>query len=169
MAAPQRRRARAALGSLVFLLVAPGVVAGLIPWLLTGWELEPASPVIRGLGIGLIALGAAFLIHAFARFVVEGLGTPAPVAPTESLVVGGVYRYVRNPMYLAVGATIVGQSLVFGRPELLAYAALFGAVVYCFVRLYEEPTLSEQFGPSYEAYRRAVPGWLPRLTPWNGP
>jgi protein-S-isoprenylcysteine O-methyltransferase Ste14 len=163
------RKAKAALGSLAFLLVAPGVVAGLIPWWLTGWELEPTSPVIRAAGVGLIALGAAFLLHAFARFVVEGLGTPAPVAPAENLVVGGVYRYVRNPMYVAVGTTIVGQSLLLGRPELLAYAALFGAVVFCFVRLYEEPTLTEQFGSRYVAYRRAVPGWLPRLTPWDGP
>jgi protein-S-isoprenylcysteine O-methyltransferase Ste14 len=162
------RRARAALASLAFLLVAPGVVAGLIPWYLTGWEAEPASPLIRGAGIALIALGAGFLLHAFARFVIEGLGTPAPVAPTERLVVGGVYRHVRNPMYLAVGATIVGQALLLGRPGLLAYAAAFGAVVYCFVRLYEEPTLAERFGASYEAYRRGVPGWLPRLTRWRG-
>jgi protein-S-isoprenylcysteine O-methyltransferase Ste14 len=161
------RRTKAALGSILFLLVAPGVVAGVIPWWLTGWDLEPASPVIRGVGVTLIALGAGFLLHAFARFAIEGLGTPAPVAPTERLVVGGVYRYVRNPMYLAVGATIVGQSLLLGRPELLIYAAAFGAVVFCFVRHYEEPALSERFGSSYEAYRDAVPGWLPRLTAWR--
>jgi protein-S-isoprenylcysteine O-methyltransferase Ste14 len=163
------RRLRAALGSALFLLVAPGVVAGLIPWALTGWHLEPAPPLVRGAGALLIALGAGFLLHAFARFVIEGLGTPAPVAPTQRLVVGGVYRYVRNPMYLAVGATIVGQALLLGQPELLAYAAVFGVAVVCFVRLYEEPTLADRFGESYEAYRRAVPGWLPRLPPWPGP
>ena len=162
------RRAKAALGSLVFLLIAPGVVAGLIPWSLTGWEAEPAAPAIRAAGVALVALGAGFLLHAFGRFVIEGIGTPAPVAPTEHLVVGGVYRYVRNPMYLAVGATIVGQALLLGRPELLGYAAIFGAAVFCFVRLYEEPTLAEQFGPRYDAYRRAVPRWLPRRTPWRG-
>jgi protein-S-isoprenylcysteine O-methyltransferase Ste14 len=162
------RRAKAAVGSLVFLLVAPGVVAGLIPWWLTGWDADPAASVIRAVGAALIAVGAGFLLHSFARFVIEGLGTPAPMAPTQRLVVGGAYRHVRNPMYLAVGSTIVGQALLLGRPELLAYAAAFGAVVFCFVRLYEEPTLAEQFGPSYEAYRRAVPGWLPRLTPWRG-
>jgi protein-S-isoprenylcysteine O-methyltransferase Ste14 len=163
------RRAKAALGSALFLLIAPGVVAGVIPWTLTGWDAEPASPVIRVAGAVLVILGAGFLLHAFARFVIEGLGTPAPVAPTERLVVGGVYRYVRNPMYLAVGATIVGQALLLGRPGLLAYAAAFGAVVFCFVRFYEEPTLAERFGASYEAYRQAVPGWLPRLSPWRGP
>jgi protein-S-isoprenylcysteine O-methyltransferase Ste14 len=70
--------------------------------------------------------------------------------------------------YLAVGATILGQALLLGQPGLLAYAAAFGAVVFCFVRLYEEPTLTEQFGASYDAYRSAVPGWLPRLRPWRG-
>ena len=116
----------------------------------------------------MIVLGAAFLLHAVARFVNEGLGTPAPVAPTERLVVGGVYRYVRNPMYLAVGATIVGQALLLGQFGLLVYAAAFGVVVFAFVRVYEEPTLSAQYGSSYDAYRRAVPGWLPRLHPWDG-
>jgi protein-S-isoprenylcysteine O-methyltransferase Ste14 len=169
MALARRRKARAALGSLIFLLVAPGVTAGLLPWTLTHWRMEPAPLSLRVLGVLLIAAGVGFLLHAFARFVIEGLGTPAPVAPPKRLVVGGVYRYVRNPMYLAVGSTIVGQALLLGQPELLAYAAAFGAVVLCFVRLYEEPLLARQFGESYETYRRAVPGWLPRLTPWSGP
>jgi protein-S-isoprenylcysteine O-methyltransferase Ste14 len=168
MERPPRRRAFAALGSLIFLLVAPGTVAGVIPWALTGWQVESASPAMRILGGVLIVAGTSFLLHAFARFVVDGLGTPAPVAPTERLVVGGVYRYVRNPMYLAVGATIVGQALLLGQTGLLAYAAVFGATVFAFVRLYEEPTLSERFGRSYAAYRAAVPGWFPRLTPWKG-
>jgi protein-S-isoprenylcysteine O-methyltransferase Ste14 len=162
------RRFRAALGSALFLAVAPGVVAGLIPWWITGWRMETASPVLRGLGALLVLVGVAFLLHAFARFVVEGLGTPAPVSPTEHLVIGGVYRHVRNPMYLAVGSVIVGQALLFGAPALLAYAAVFGAVVFGFVRGYEEPALSERFGSSYDAYRRAVPGWLPRLRAWHG-
>jgi protein-S-isoprenylcysteine O-methyltransferase Ste14 len=160
-------RVGAALGSALFLVVAPGVVAGLIPWSITDWRMEPTSPILRGAGAVLIAVGVGFLLHAFARFVIEGIGTPAPVAPTERLVVGGVYRYVRNPMYLAVGATIVGQALLFGQPGLLAYAGAFGAIVFCFVRLYEEPALTDRFGASYEAYRRAVPGWLPRLHPWR--
>jgi protein-S-isoprenylcysteine O-methyltransferase Ste14 len=150
------------------LVVVPGVVAGLVPWLLTGWRMEPAPLTVRIAGGALIAIGAGFLLHAFARFVVEGLGTPAPIAPTERLVVGGAYRYVRNPMYLAVAATIVGQALLLGRPGLLAYAAAFGVVVYSFVRVYEEPTLAERFGARYETYRRAVPGWVPRLHPWRG-
>jgi protein-S-isoprenylcysteine O-methyltransferase Ste14 len=153
---------RAALGSLVFLVVAPGVAAGLVPWLLTGWDAAGHVPVpLVVAGALLVAAGAGVLLHAFARFVVEGLGTPAPVAPPERLVVGGLYRYVRNPMYLAVAATIVGQALILGRPALLLYALAFGAAVWTFVRLYEEPALARRYGAEYDAYRRAVPGWWP--------
>jgi protein-S-isoprenylcysteine O-methyltransferase Ste14 len=161
------RRAQAALGSVLFLVVAPGVVAGLVPWLLTGWRSSNPAPAVVVLGSVLIALGTGVLLHAFGRFVFEGRGTPAPMAPTERLVVGGLYRHVRNPMYLAVGATIVGQALVLGRPLLLAYAAAFGLVVAMFVWGYEEPTLSAHYGEEYAAYRRAVPAWWPRLRPWT--
>ncbi|HEY6016471.1 MAG TPA: isoprenylcysteine carboxylmethyltransferase family protein [Gaiellaceae bacterium] len=156
-------RARAAAGSLVFLVAAPGVVAGVGPWLLTGWQARepPYWLPVRVAGWALLAAGAAVLLHAFARFADEGVGTPAPVAPTERLVVGGLYRHVRNPMYLAVTATIVGQALVLGRPVLLAYAAVFGAVVAAFVHGYEEPTLRRRYGAQYEEYCRAVPRWWP--------
>jgi protein-S-isoprenylcysteine O-methyltransferase Ste14 len=90
-----------------------------------------------------------------------------PVAPTQRLVVGGLYRYTRNPMYLAVTATIIGQALLLGL-TLLLYAAAFGLTVVTFVRVYEEPTLARQFGADYEAYRRAVPGWWPGRSPWAG-
>jgi protein-S-isoprenylcysteine O-methyltransferase Ste14 len=156
------RRLWAAVGSALFLVAAPGTVAGLVPWLLTGWRSTgPPLPLVA-LGALLVAGGAAVLLHAFWRFVSEGAGTPAPVAPTEELVVGGLYRYVRNPMYVAVGATIVGQALLLGRTGLLAYAALFWIVVAAFVHGYEEPTLSARYGERYDAYRRAVPAWLPR-------
>jgi protein-S-isoprenylcysteine O-methyltransferase Ste14 len=161
---------RAALGSAVFLLVAPGVAAGLVPWLLTGWDGADDVPVaLVAAGVVLVIAGTGVLLHAFARFVVEGLGTPAPVAPPERLVVGGLYRWVRNPMYLAVAATIVGQALILGRPALLLYAVAFGATVWAFVRVYEEPTLTRRFGPEYDAYRSAVPGWWPRRRPWSPP
>jgi protein-S-isoprenylcysteine O-methyltransferase Ste14 len=158
---------RAAIGSALFLIVAPGVVAGLVPYLLTGWDSTDPPLALALLGALLIAAGVAALLYAFASFVVEGRGTPAPVAPTEQLVVGGLYRHVRNPMYVAVGATIVGQALLLGRPGLLAYAAVFWAVVAAFVHGYEEPTLSARYGGSYDAYRRAVRAWLPRLRPWS--
>jgi protein-S-isoprenylcysteine O-methyltransferase Ste14 len=149
----------------VFLVLAPGVVAGLIPWWITGWDARDLSPYwwpVRIAGAVLIVAGAVVLLQAFARFVWEGIGTPAPVAPTERLVVGGLYRYVRNPMYLAVAAIILGQALLLGRPVLLLYAAAFCVAVFAFVHWYEEPTLGRQFGAQYEEYRRSVPGWWPR-------
>jgi protein-S-isoprenylcysteine O-methyltransferase Ste14 len=108
-------------------------------------------------------------VHAFARFVAQGRGTPAPIAPTERLVVTGPYRYVRNPMYLAVLAAIVGQALVLWQGVLLTYAAVVCASFVAFVKAYEEPTLARRFGGQYAAYRRAVPGWWPRRRPWAGP
>jgi protein-S-isoprenylcysteine O-methyltransferase Ste14 len=82
-------------------------------------------------------------------------------------VMGGLYRYVRNPMYVGVIATILGQALILGRPVLLVYAAGFWLLVASFVRFYEEPTLRARYGAEYDAYRRGVPGWLPRLRPWG--
>jgi protein-S-isoprenylcysteine O-methyltransferase Ste14 len=157
------RRLPAAAGTLLFLAVAPGVVAGLIPWLLTGWDSSGPPVWLRVLGWILIAAGAAVVLEAFARFVLEGVGTPAPVAPTQKLVVGGLYRYVRNPMYIAVAAVILGQAAVLGSWLLLGYALVFGATVWSFVHWYEEPALRRQFGAAYEDYLMAVPGWWPRL------
>ena len=159
-------RAKAALGSVIFLVVVPGTVAGLIPWLLTGWYSSDPPVAVAVVGALLIAAGLGVLLHAFARFVIEGIGTPAPMAPTQCLVVGGLYRHVRNPMYIAVAAVIVGQALLLGRPELLVYALVFMAAVATFVRLYEEPVLSLRFGDQYAQYRRAVPAWRPRLRRW---
>jgi protein-S-isoprenylcysteine O-methyltransferase Ste14 len=147
---------------MVFLALAPGVVAGLVPWLLTRWR-SAGSPVwLQALGWIAVAGGAAVLLEAFGRFVAEGLGTPAPAAPTERLVVGGFYRYVRNPMYLAVASVILGEAALLGRWLLVGYAFVFGAIVWSFVHWYEEPLLRRQFGTQYERYMRAVPGWWPR-------
>jgi protein-S-isoprenylcysteine O-methyltransferase Ste14 len=165
-------RARALLGSAAFLLLAPGVVAGVVPWWLTGWQVR--RPLPYGLALQLagalaIAAGALVLLASFARFALEGLGTPAPLAPTRRLVIGGAYRYVRNPMYLAVGALILGQALLLGQLRLVGYALAFSAAAASFVRLYEEPTLRRRFGAQYQAYARAVPRWWPRLRPWAPP
>ena len=159
----------AAAGSVLFLVVAPGAIAGLIPWLLTGWNegLPPYRFPVRALGVALIAAGVLALAWAFARFVMEGAGTPAPIAPTDQLVVGGLYRFVRNPTYVAVVVTVVGQALFLVRPILLVYAAGLSALFAAFVRWYEEPTLARRFGARYEAYRMAVPAWRPRLPPWD--
>ena len=160
----------AALGTALFLVVAPGVVAGLIPWLLTDWDVSHSGgwwAPLRLVGAAMIVLGAGVLLHAFVRFVIEGGGTPAPIAPTGQLVVGGLYRYVRNPMYLAVAAIIAGQALLLVQLGLLLYAAVFLAVVAVFVHTYEEPTLLRRYGQQYAEYCRAVPAWRMRLTPWH--
>ena len=159
-------RIKAALGSLGFLVLAPGVVAGLIPWLITGWSPLPPDDgpgILRWAGVIPIAAGLAVVLEAFARFAWVGLGTPAPVAPTRTLVVSGFYRYVRNPMYVAVAALIFGQAALFASWG----AALYGVVIVVafdsFVRLYEEPTLRRAYGDGYAAYCAVVPRWIPRL------
>jgi protein-S-isoprenylcysteine O-methyltransferase Ste14 len=130
-------------------------------------EPVPYWAPMRVLGAILLLAGLIVLIQAFVRFVVEGLGTPAPIAAPQRLVVGGLYRYVRNPMYVAVLAAIVGQALLLGQLGLLVYAAALWLISAGFVRWYEEPTLTRRFGVDYEAYRRAVPAWWPRLRPWK--
>ena len=157
---------RAAWGSVLFFIVAPGVMAGAVPWLITQYD-DPATPAAVVLGSLLVAVGLAALVACFVRFVREGRGTPAPVAPTHELVVGGLYRWVRNPMYLAVAAIILGQAVIFASLGVLVWLAIFAVAVVTFVTMYEEPTLRETHGESYDAYRAAVPGWWPRLTPWR--
>jgi len=156
-------RATAALGSIVFLALGPGVIAGLVPWLLTRWRMHDFPLPLRVVGGVLIAAGAAVVLHGFSRFVLEGLGTPSPVAPARRLVRGGAYGYVRNPIYVAITTTIVGEALLLGRLWLLAYAVGCLILFAAFVRLHEEPALRRQFGEEYEAYRRTVAGWWPRL------
>jgi protein-S-isoprenylcysteine O-methyltransferase Ste14 len=161
---------RAAWGTAVFFFLAPGTVAGLVPWMLSGWDRSSGglrwTDVVGGV---VIAIGLAVVIAAFVQFVREGRGTPAPVAPTEQLVVGGLYRYVRNPMYLAVAAIIGGQAILFSSAAIAWWLVAFMVAVFSFVVLYEQPTLTRTYGASYDAYRAAVPGWWPRLTPWQGP
>lgn len=164
-------RVSAILGSALFFAVAPGVVAGVIPYLVWGWQQNPpliGLSFLRAIGIVLILIGAPVLIDSFARFALQGVGTPAPLAPTRHLVVTGLYRYVRNPMYLAVAAVIFGQGFYLGRVGLLIYGAGFLLACHLFVIAYEEPTLRRTFGADYEAFCTNVRRWLPRLGPWRG-
>ena len=159
-------RITASLGSLAFLILAPGVVAGLVPWLITQWRPLPPSDgpgAVRWAGLILIAAGLAVVLEAFARFAWEGLGTPAPVAPTRTLVVSGVYRFVRNPMYVAVTALIFGQAVLFASWGVALYGVLIAAAFHTFVLLYEEPTLRQGYGEEYAAYCAAAPRWIPRF------
>jgi protein-S-isoprenylcysteine O-methyltransferase Ste14 len=158
------------LGSGLFFVIAPFMLAAVVPWWITQWEFRPAFfgvELTRVLGGVLIIAGVPGLVDSFARFALEGLGTPAPVAPTQKLIVTGLYRYVRNPIYIAVVAVIFGQAILFGDGRLLWYGALFWLFCHVFVVIYEEPTLKRTFGMDYETFQAHVPRWIPRLTPWR--
>src|SRR5262249_20728526 len=111
--------------------------------------------------------GGGAIVHAFIRFVVEGLGTPAPAAAPRPLLVGGLYSHVRHPLYASLLVAIPGEALLLGQLWLLLYAGAWGLYLSLWVLFLEEPALREQFGEEYETYRRAVPGWWPRLRPWK--
>ena len=155
------------MGSLLFVVVVPGTVGVLIPAAITGWAPEAWGPwpLVVAISAGLVIAGGGVLLHAVWRFAVEGRGTPSPTAPTERLVVSGAYRYVRNPMYVAVAALIGGQALLCPSLGIVLYLVVFIVTVTAFVRLYEEPTLRAAYGEQYRRYQQAVPRWVPRLRP----
>ena len=160
----------AMVGTAVFLLLAPGIVAGLVPLWISRWRVHSAFlgfRLFRVIGVLLIASAVPVLLESFGRFALQGVGTPAPIFPTRHLVVKGFYRYVRNPMYLAVVSLILGQALLLGDLHILAYATLAWLVMHLFVRSYEEPTLRKSFGAEYDIFCAHVPRWIPRLTPWH--
>lgn len=126
--------------------------------------LEPV-PVI---GAAMTVAGGGLLLDAFVRFALEGAGTPAPVMPTRHLVMSGPYRYVRNPMYLAIVAAVLGQSLFFGSLGLLAYGAIVWLACHVFVLVYEDPAMRRTYPGDYAAYEAGVARWRPRLKPWSG-
>jgi len=171
MAPTLTRRALALFGTAAFLVLAPGFFVVLLPYWISRWRIQP--PLLnfmpfRILGVLLMAAGLPVLLESFARFALQGLGTPAPIFPTQHLIIKGFYRYVRNPMYVAVVSMVFGQGLFFGSVSLLVYG--FGAwlVTFLFVVTYEEPVLHRTFGAEYDTYRANVPRWVPRLTPWSG-
>ncbi len=164
-------RVTAILGSAVFLVVAPGTLAVYGPWAFSRWHMAP--PLLgffpfRVIGVLLMALGLPVLLDSFARFAIQGLGTPAPIAPPQHLVVTGLYRYVRNPMYVAVSSLIFGQGLFFGNVSILEYGLAVWLGFHIFVLAYEEPTLRGKFGDEYKEFCAHVRRWWPRITPWQG-
>ena len=124
--------------------------------------------MVRAAGWVLLALGSVFVVETFARFALEGLGTPAPVMPTRRLVVTGSYRFVRNPMYLSVLALILGQAMVFEDLRIGIYGLCVWAGFTAFALLYEEPMLRRTFPVEYATFCAHVPRWIPRLTAWDG-
>jgi protein-S-isoprenylcysteine O-methyltransferase Ste14 len=162
------KRIFAIVGSAIFLVVAPGIVAGYVPWRICRWHVE--APLLgisslRLVGALLIAVGLTVLLDSFVRFALQGLGTPAPIFPTRHLVVSGLFRYVRNPMYIAVVSLILGQGLFFGSILVLEYGIAVFVGFYLFVLIYEEPTLLKSYGREYEEFCANVPRWIPHLRP----
>ena len=160
------RRAAAVIGTAIFFVFVPCVLAGVVPWWISRWEFLPPFfdlQATRAVGILLIVAGLPGLVDSFARFALQGLGTPAPIAPTQNLVVTGLYRYVRNPIYIAVVAVILGQAILFGDWRLMTY----GGLMWLAFLTYEEPVLAQRFETEYEDFRANVPRWIPRLSPWR--
>lgn len=152
-----------ALRSLLFLIVAPGMVAGYIPLalLLRGSQTETGA--FAYLAFPLWLVGGMILLWSFWNFLKEGRGTPAPTDPPKELVAVGFYRYVRNPMYVGILAILIGHFLWFGYWNLLIYAVVVFIGFSTFVTYYEEPTLKRKFGAAYEDYLKRVPRWIPRF------
>ncbi len=156
--------------------VLPGNVTVVVPTLILvlgegpriGWGLGGAGAVLVALtGLALVGCGFAGWLWTVVLFGRIGRGTLAAWDPTSRLVVEGPYRHVRNPMISAVAALLLGEAVFFGSPAIGAWAALFLAINFAYFVLAEEPGLERRFGDDYRAYRRNVPRWLPRRTPWS--
>jgi protein-S-isoprenylcysteine O-methyltransferase Ste14 len=148
----------------VFTVLVPGTELVLIPLVVVLWDLGPRIELGPARYAGLVPLlaGLAVILRCFADFIRRGRGTPAIYDPPRELVVGGLYRYVRNPQYVGVVLVVVGEALLTGMVVLFGYAALLGIGYHLFVRYYEEPALGRLFGEAYARYREEVPRWLPR-------
>jgi protein-S-isoprenylcysteine O-methyltransferase Ste14 len=160
-----------ALKTLIFTILVPGTVAGIVPWLLlqSGGVAVGLTLSIWLIGLLPLLLGVGLYFWCAGAFTFIGKGTPAPIDAPIFLVREGPYQWVRNPMYLAVLSVIIGEAILFHSLLLAGYALLVGVVVHLFVVLYEEPSLLRQFGESYEAYLRTVPRWLPRFSAQTAP
>ena len=152
-----------ALKSLLFFLLAPGMVAGFIPLALLRSGSKAQTGFLAYLAFPLWLIGVVVLVWCFWDFLVKGKGTPAPIEPPKELVVSGLYKYVRNPMYVGILLVILGHFLWFGYWNLLIYAAVVFAAFSAFVIFYEEPTLKRNFGAAYEDYLKRVPRWIPKF------
>jgi protein-S-isoprenylcysteine O-methyltransferase Ste14 len=146
----------------------PALVLVLMPWSITRFRLPAGAPILPVVaGFILIVVGLIPLIDSILRFIVVGRGTLMPAVPTEHLVVSGLYRYVRNPMYVGVITALLGETLLFRSRHMLIYVAIVGILMHMFVCFYEEPTLASRFPEDFPRFRQNVRRWIPRLTPWT--
>jgi protein-S-isoprenylcysteine O-methyltransferase Ste14 len=151
--------------TLFFTVFVPGTVAGYVPRRLRQ-NSAPVTGAEEWAAIIVIAIGIAIYLHtAFWGFALIGGGTPAPIAPTKILVVKGLHRFVRNPMYIGVGLVIGGQALLFHSWHIAIYMVCMLLTAHLFVLCYEEPTLRKQFGEEYDRYRASVARWIPKVRP----
>lgn len=156
-----------ALKTLIFTVLVPGTLAVWAPLLLVsspGARGSVALGSFRHVGLAAMLIGASIYFWCAWDFTFSGKGTPAPIDPPRELVVRGLYKYVRNPMYIGVLSLVIGQAVWFESRVLVGYAALVYLLFFAFVVFYEEPVLRQKFGESYERYCKTVPRWLPRIT-----
>jgi protein-S-isoprenylcysteine O-methyltransferase Ste14 len=151
--------------SAIFTVLVPGTVAVYVPYRLVGRGARPDFSGAGPLGVLLIACGAAIYFWCLWHFTVTGRGTPAPIDPPKVLVAKGLYRYVRNPMYIGVASAIGGQAILFRSRAVGIYLFWAFVTINLFVLFYEEPVLRGKFGEAYEKYCEQVPRWIPRLWP----
>jgi protein-S-isoprenylcysteine O-methyltransferase Ste14 len=156
------------LRALSFIIAVQLTVLAGIPWLLVDVGPHVSLGAWHWLGIVPLAIGGLALLWCNWAFVVRGRGTAAPYDPPRALVAQGLYRHVRNPMYVSAGLIVAGLGLWTGAVILFGYALLLALSYQVFVRYYEEPHLRRVFGKSYEEYCAAVPRWWPRVSPWRG-
>jgi protein-S-isoprenylcysteine O-methyltransferase Ste14 len=154
------------LKTLIFTIIVPGAVAGLIPYLLISGSPSSFGNIGRLQSLGLIpmAIGAAIYLRCAWDFASTGKGTPAPIDPPKRLVAGGLYRFVRNPMYFGVLMALLGEAWFFRSGALLEYAAIAFTWQHLFVVFYEEPALKRKFGESYSDYLARTPRWVPGIS-----
>ena len=165
------RRFWAALGSLLFFVIAPGTIVGLVPWSIAGWRLRPAFfgfEALRLAGAALVLLGLIVLVEFFARFVWKGFGTPAPIAPPTKLVMTGFYRRVRNPIYVGLVTIVFGEALILGDDRLVVYAAILWLLFHFWVLVIEEPTLERSFGDDFANFRAKCSALVAQAYPLAG-
>ncbi len=147
--------------NLLFTVLVPGTVAVYVP-LVIARGCAPASGFARASALALLLLGAAIYSWCVWDFASFGRGTPAPIDAPKKLVVRGLYRYTRNPMYVGVLTVILGWATLFRAANLILYALVVGTGFHLFIVLYEERRLAMEFGDQYEGYRSQVVRWLPR-------
>lgn len=161
---------RSIIASILFLIFGgPGIVLIYLPLWITHFHIPSTEPLWQILLAGfVIFIGLIPLLESMRRFIYVGRGTLVPTVPTETLVVSGLYRNVRNPMYVGVGTAVIGEAILFSAIKMLIYFVIVWLIIHLFVVFYEERTLRKRYAEQYTNYCAHVRRWIPCLTPWQG-